>query len=292
MTNMYKQNLGTLFAIETVQKTVKVFDFAKKIVLNEFKTSYEFGGQRMAVLNTDFKLLTAAWAKNGIVCYDIMKGNELWKLKGKSFNKVQYVTSFYNNSDIVFIGFNNAPAILISISDGTIIEKLNGVLTIFDGPQSEIVIRGSNFKIDVIINSFQKPILKSIDLRTIPIITALVLKDFALIRYGFYEDFCCYDLKSDSILWTIKLNVLKLFKANSLEYVYGIIVVNESDLVIQKLVKILIKTGKLENCFNLEISNDFIFFEDFSQLLGMNGTIYNVETGLSSKWNYLNLFKP
>lgn len=160
------------------------------------------------------------------------------------------------------------------------------MLGVFDSADSDIMIWGSNMKIEIVKNKLKKTIIKSPDLYTIPILDAIIINTRILLRYGFDKDFTCYSITNDKIIWNQKINVTRLFKSDNTEFVYGIMTEVVEPIIQECLVKIFIESGNIEKCFDLEQSRDFLYFSDYKQLLSYEGAIYDVGSGNKSKWDF------
>lgn len=182
------------------KEIIEVFEYENFRLINSISLVERSGDDRINFDSTGEYLITAAWAKHGISCFEIFTGKEIWNIKGKEVRNVQYVSTLYQSDDVVFIGFNSAPGILLNIRDGSITEKLNGVLRVFDSADSDIMIWGSNMKIEIVKNKLKKTIIKSLDLYTIPILDAIIINTHILLRYCFDKDFTCYSVTNDRII--------------------------------------------------------------------------------------------
>jgi WD40 repeat protein len=100
----------------------------------EFKSKFDFGGERLSYSESKSILVAGAYQRYGIACHNTLTGERLWHrndLKG-----VQNIT-LSPEQNVVYCCFDDRPCQVLNLIDGSTRKKLRAVRSVFVSPGGE-----------------------------------------------------------------------------------------------------------------------------------------------------------
>ena len=127
---------GTLVAVARSEKLVQTWDSATGEKTSELKTSYEWGGFRLALNATGSLCAVASFyagRRGGVVCHDVQSAKTLWH---RTDIRQTHRVRFASDSKSVYCGRDTGPLLRLCGASGETLEELRDTEDMQESPYS------------------------------------------------------------------------------------------------------------------------------------------------------------
>jgi len=135
-----------IIAAVGVGDRVSVWDLSSSKKVSEFESSWDIGGQRLAVSDDGKLCAVGAYQRYGVTVFDALKGALLWRRK--DLRKVQNL-KFSRHRKAVLVGIDEGAFHIVDAARGIDLETLRGFAEVWESPFGSYVFKerrsGNNF---------------------------------------------------------------------------------------------------------------------------------------------------
>ncbi len=129
---------GDLFVAATFEKTALVWDMLTGEQLAQLETNLDFGGVRLALSMKNVSCLTASYERDGLACYDILKGSLCWQRE--DLQKIQKIV-LSANERYLYCCFDENPCQVVDVITGQTCNEFRGANRIWVSHFGELTLQ-------------------------------------------------------------------------------------------------------------------------------------------------------
>jgi DNA-binding beta-propeller fold protein YncE len=134
---------GSVFLTAEFENRVYSWDLDGFKQISEFDTILDFSGFNLAVTEDGTHCLAAASSRNRVALYDIATGAAVWLRKDV---KRPYPVTFDPSNELIYMGVNKKPMLVINRNDGNDVEKIRAAQKVYFDPlaSKRLFLQGRN----------------------------------------------------------------------------------------------------------------------------------------------------
>lgn len=266
---------GDLFVAATFERTVLVWDMITGKRLARLETILDFGGMRLALSMKNVCCLAASYEKEGLACYDILKGSLCWQRK--DLRKIQKIV-LSPNERYLYCCFDEKPCHVIDVITGQTCDQFRGASRIWVSHFADLTLQEKR-NLHVVDSGGKEKFSVSPD-------------SFGVLDADFSRDHLClsesgdsvriFELESGAEVWRYSPpenhHVLKVASSNGDSVFHGI-QWNYEEGGPQALLRFCLDNERSEFIRELDSACEFEFCRKGTQFLTSTGELIECQTG-------------